>query len=45
MEFYALAHDLDSDELKREFVPIVSDLIRHGLVLPAELITTGCADL
>ena len=45
VEFYALAHDLDSDELKREFVPIVSDLIRHGLVLPAELITTGCADL
>ncbi|QGU04786.1 N5-glutamine methyltransferase family protein [Corynebacterium comes] len=34
---YAMANGLDEDELVQAAVPAVVDLIRHGLVLPAEL--------
>lgn len=34
---YALANGLDEEELVRAAVPALVDLVRHGLVLPAEL--------
>lgn len=34
---YALANGLDEDELVQAAVPAVVDLVRHGLVLPADL--------
>lgn len=34
---YAMANGLDEEELVRAAVPAVVDLVRHGLVLPAEL--------
>ena len=44
LEFYALAHDLNADNLQQGFVPIIIDLIRHGLVLPAELVAAVATD-
>ena len=35
---YALANDLDEEELLDSAVPAIVDLVRHGLVLPAEVI-------
>ena len=35
---YAMANDLDSDELLESAVPAIVDLVRHGLVLPAEVV-------
>lgn len=38
VELYALAQDLDAEQLVSSAVPAVVDLIRHGLVLPADLV-------
>lgn len=38
VELYAVAHDLDAAELQAEVVARIVDLVRHGLVLPAELV-------
>lgn len=35
---YSMSRDLDTDELLAEAIAAVTDLIRHGLVLPAELV-------
>lgn len=35
---YAAAHGLDEEELVRSAVPAIVDLIRHGLVLPADFL-------
>lgn len=38
VELYALAQGLDAQELVDTAVPAVIDLVRHGLVLPADLV-------
>ncbi len=35
---YAMANDLDEEQLLESAVPAIVDLVRHGLVLPAELV-------
>lgn len=36
---FALAHGLDEDELTRKAVPLVTALIQHGMILPADLVS------
>lgn len=39
VSLYSAAHDLDEDAVLTAMIGIVVDLVRHGLVLPAELIS------
>lgn len=40
-ELYSTVNDLDDDELAQALVPLVVDLVRHGMILPAELVDSG----
>ena len=39
VELFALANGVDSEELTRLFLPLLTALIQHGIVLPADLVS------
>lgn len=39
-ELYCTVNGIDVDELAEALVPLIVDLVRHGMVLPADLIAT-----
>ncbi len=39
VELYALAHGLEEETIRQDFLTIVVDLVRHGLLLPTELMS------
>lgn len=43
LELYAAAHGLDAAELHEPVAAILTDLVRHGLVLPADLRTDAAS--
>ncbi|HIW92458.1 MAG TPA: methyltransferase [Candidatus Corynebacterium avicola] len=43
-ELYCAVNGLDEEEFTTALVPLIVDLVRHGLVLPAELIENNSAD-
>jgi methylase of polypeptide subunit release factors len=43
-ELYCAVTDRDADEFCRALVPLIVDLVRHGLLIPGDLDDTGDAD-
>lgn len=40
-ELYCAVHDLDMQSFSAALVPLIVDLVRHGLLLPSELVDSG----
>ncbi|MBC2681691.1 N5-glutamine methyltransferase family protein [Corynebacterium anserum] len=41
VDLYCTVHDVDRDVFREALIPLIVDLIRHGMIIPSELISEG----